>query len=123
MQQISRSCKQINTIIQVIIKSIEMTFKLRHIRLNIYLWKTKFPFHKQFLFGILFARNAKEAHTVQSILQTFLLCLKRNISQNLSMYKYFANVYVTDTTCFDGSFKFHMITGRRYKMQTCINPC
>ena len=56
-------------------------FILWHIRLKIYMWKTKFSFHKQYLFGLLFSRNAKKAYTDQSILQTFLLCLKRNVSQ------------------------------------------
>ena len=56
-------------------------FMLWHIRLKIYMWKTKFSFHKQYLFGLLFSRNAKKAYTDQSILQTFLLRLKRNVSQ------------------------------------------
>ena len=56
-------------------------FTLLYIRLNIYNWKTKFSFHKQYLFDLVFSRNAKKAHTDQSILKTFLLCLKRNILQ------------------------------------------
>ena len=51
------------------------------IRLKIYIWKTKFSFHNQYLFGLFFSRNAKKAHTDQSIQQTFLFCLKRNVSQ------------------------------------------
>ena len=43
--------------------------------------KTKFSSHKQYLFGLLFSRNAKKAHTDQSLLQTFLLCPKRKVSQ------------------------------------------
>ena len=50
-------------------------------KLNIYTWKTKFSSHKQDLFGLLFSWNAKEAHTDQIILQTFLLSLIRNVSQ------------------------------------------
>ena len=46
------------------------------------MWKTNFFFfHKQYLFGLLFSRNPKEAGTNQSVLQTFLLCLKRNVPQ------------------------------------------
>ena len=39
-----------------------------------------FSYHKQYLFSVLFPRNAKETHTDQSILENFLLCLKRNVS-------------------------------------------
>ena len=58
-------------------------FTFWYIRLNIYIWKTKFSSHKHCLFGLLFSRNAKKTHTDQSILLTFLLCLKRNVSQTL----------------------------------------
>ena len=34
--------------------------------------------HKQYLFSIFYSRNAKKTRTDQSILQLFLLCLKRN---------------------------------------------
>ena len=47
------------------------------------MWKTKFSSHKHYLFGVLFSRNEKKTHTDQSMLSTFLLCLKRNISQTL----------------------------------------
>ena len=43
--------------------------------------KTKFSSHKQNLFGLLSSRNAKKAYTDQSILQSSLLYLKRNVSQ------------------------------------------
>ena len=59
------------------------SFTLWHIRLNIYIWKIKFSSHKHYLFGLLFSRNAKKTHTDRSILPTFLLCLKRNVSQTL----------------------------------------
>ena len=45
-----------------------------------YKWITKFSSHKHYLFGLLFSRNAKKTHINQSILLTFLLCLKRNVS-------------------------------------------
>ena len=35
--------------------------------------KTNFTSHKQYLFGLLFSRNAKETHADQSILQGFVL--------------------------------------------------
>ena len=46
--------------------------------LHIYLWKTKVTSHKQHLFGLSFYRNAKKYHTDQSILQIFLVCMKRS---------------------------------------------
>ena len=55
-------------------------FTLWHIRLNIYIWKTKFTSNKQCFPGHLFSRNAKKTHTDQSIVQAFLLCLKINVS-------------------------------------------
>ena len=47
--------------------------------------KTKFSFHKQYLFDLLLPRNVNETHTEQSILQTFLLCLERNVSQTFKI--------------------------------------
>ena len=38
--------------------------------------KNKFSPHKQYLFGLLFFRNAKKIHVDQSILQTFHSVLK-----------------------------------------------
>ena len=35
-------------------------FNLRHIKLNVYIWKTHFTFYKQYLFGLLFSTNAKK---------------------------------------------------------------
>ena len=99
-------------------------FTLWHIRLNTYIWKTKFFPHKHYLFGVLFSRNAKKTHTDRSILPTFLLCLKRNILQTLkssSFKKVFPSVYIMDTTCFDGCFLFRVITGRHsFFIRTCF---
>ena len=81
------------------------------------MWKTKFCSHQQYLVGLLFSRNVKKVHTDQSILQTFLFCLKRNVSQvfdSSSWKKSFSNVYIIDTTWFDECFWFHVITGRHY---------
>ena len=49
------------------------------------MWKTKFSSHKEYLFDLLFYRNAKKAHADQSILETFLLSLKRNVSQTFKI--------------------------------------
>ena len=45
------------------------------------MWKTNSSSHKQYLFGLLFSRNARKPPTDQSILQNLFLCLKRNVSQ------------------------------------------
>ena len=90
---------------------------LWHIRLNIYIWKTKPSPHKQSLFDLLFPRNAKKTHTDQSILQTFSLCLKRHVSHTFissSCKNVFPKCGVIDTTCFDEFFLFHVITRRHY---------
>ena len=71
-------------------------FPFSYIRLNICILKTKFTSHKQYLLGLLFSRNAKKTHTDQSMLQAFLACLKRNISQTFeisSCKKSFRSVY------------------------------
>ena len=49
------------------------------------MWKAKFTSRKQYLFGLLFPRNAKKTHTEKDILQAFLLCLKRNVSQTFKV--------------------------------------
>ena len=63
-------------------------FILSHIRLNVFKWKTNFSFHKHYLFGLHFSRSAKKPHTDQIILPTFLLCLKRDVSQTLNSSSY-----------------------------------
>ena len=73
------------------------------------------PPHKQYLFHIFFSTNAKKTYTDQSILQTFLLCLKSKISKTFkssSLKKSFPSVYTFDTNYFDEFFLFHMVTER-----------
>ena len=91
------------------------------IKLNIYIWRTKFHSHKKCLFGLLFSRNAKKAdrpnHTDQIILKMFLLCLKETSHKSLkaaAAKRSFPSVYKIDTTCFYECFLFHVITGRHY---------
>ena len=83
-------------------------FTLCYIKPNIYIQKTKFVSHKQYLFCVLTCRNEKkkkkkEEKTDQSIPCVFLFCLKRNHSQNFksgSCKILFTSVYVVVTTCF-----------------------
>ena len=85
-------------------------------RLNIYIWKTRFSSLKQYLFDLL-PRNAKKTHTDQSILETFLLWLEKNVSQTFkysSCKRYFPSVCTIYTTWLDECFLFHVITERRY---------
>ena len=64
-----------------------------HIMLNIYIRKTNFSSHKWYLFHLSLPRISKKTYTDQSILQTFLICLKRNVLQTYkssSCYKVFS---------------------------------
>ena len=65
----------------------------------------------------------KKTHTHQSILQTFLLFLERNISQTFkvaAVKKSFQSVYIINTTCLDESFLLHVIIGRQFFIQTYL---
>ena len=95
---------------------------LWYIRLNIYVWKTKFTSHKQYLFDLLFSRNAKKTHIDQSILHSFLLCLKINVSQTFrssSAETSFASVHVSDTTCFDEYYLFRSSRSESVLIKRC----
>ena len=73
----------------------------------------KFSSHKHYLFGLPFSRNAKKTHTDKSILLTFILCLKRNVSETVAVAKKsFPSLYIMDITCFDECFLFRVITRR-----------
>ena len=91
-------------------------FTLCHMRLNIFIWKTELSSHKQYLLGLLFSKNAKNTHTGQSVLQTFLLCLKRNVKKPLKQVaaKRLSQVSIIDTICFNECFLFHAITRRHF---------
>ena len=81
-----------------------------------YMRKTKSTPNKQFLCGLLFYRNARKTHTDQSILQFFLLSLKINNSQTLSVAvaQTFSPVFMLLMTCFDECFLLYVITGTQY---------
>ena len=49
------------------------------------MWKTKFSSHKQYLFGLLFYRNAKKVHAGKNILQTFYSVLKETCHKTLKV--------------------------------------
>ena len=59
----------------------------------------------QYLFGLLFSKNAKQSHTKQKILQPFLPCLKKKASQKplkIAVTKIsFPSGYSINTTCFE----------------------
>ena len=76
--------------------------------------ENKFASHKQYLFGLLSTRNAKQTDTDQSILQAFLLCLKRNVSQTFqssTCKKVLPKCVYHSTTSIDEYFPFHVVTG------------
>ena len=58
-----------------------------------------------------------ETHTDETILQSFLFCLKRKTHKpsNVAVAKnFFPNVYTIGTTCFNECFSLHVMTGRHY---------
>ena len=88
-----------------------------HIRLNIYMRKSKLSSYKEYLFDLLFSTNAKKAHADQSIPRTFLLCLKRNVLQSFkksSCKKVLIRCVCIDPICFEECFLFHVISGKHY---------
>ena len=69
----------------------------------------------QYLLGRLFPTKANKTHTNQRTLQVFLLCrleTSQKPSKVVTGKTLFSSVYVTDATCFNECFLFHMITGR-----------
>ena len=50
-----------------------------HIKLKIYIWKTKCTSNKQYLFGSVFSRNAKKTHAYQNIQQFFSFLIQQII--------------------------------------------
>ena len=57
--------------------------KLHFGRLNIYIWKTKFSSHKQYLFDLLCFRNAHKNHTDQKMLKLFYSVCKKRLTSLL----------------------------------------
>ena len=67
---------------------------------------------------MLFSRKAKKTRTDQSILQAFLLCLKRNVYKHLKLAaakKSFPSVYIINKTCFDECFLVHVFLVHNWK--------
>ena len=48
-------------------------------KLNTYIWESKFTFRKHNLFGLLFPRNVTKIHTCQSKAHVFYSVLKETI--------------------------------------------
>ena len=85
-----------------------------HIRLKIYILKTTFPSHNQYLFGLIFSRNLKKACTDQIILYSVWKETSHKRLKVAVAKKSFPSVYIIDTICFDECFSFHVISGRHY---------
>ena len=89
-------------------------FTLWHIRRNIYIWKTKFSSHNQYLFGLLSSRNAKRLVETKA---HYIFCYsvwKETSRKPLTVAatkKSFPSVYVINITCFDECFLSHVIIG------------
>ena len=86
--------------------------------LKIYIKKTNFTSHKQYLFGPLFSRNAKKmCHADQSVLPCFYSLWKERIhkpSKEAAAKIFFLNLHVVGTNCFNEYFLLHMITGGNF---------
>ena len=84
---------------------------LWHIRLNIYICKTKFPFHKQYLFVLLFSRNQRIFIQTKVYHKFFYSVRKETFHKPLKVAggkKSFSSVYIIDLTCFDECFLLHV---------------
>ena len=74
--------------------------RLRHIKLKIYIWKTKFTSHKWYLFSLLPTSNTKRTDTDRSILPVFNSVWKEMSHKPLkaaAAKNFFPNVYVIRT--------------------------
>ena len=89
-------------------------FTLWHIRLKIYIWKTTFSSHNQYLFGLIFSRNLKRTCAGQNMLYSVWKETSYKPLKVAAANKSFPSVYIIDTVCFDECFSFHVITGRHY---------
>ena len=88
-----------------------------YIKIKLFIQETKFTFHKQCLFGLLFSRNAEKTYTDQSKLQVVLLFLKRSELETLkcsSCKKIFFSTFffhffsVISATYFDECFMWQL---------------
>ena len=79
--------------------------------------KAKFSSYNQYLFGLLFSRNARETRIDQFVLWTFPFCLKKTFHKPLEVAaakEFFPIVCIIDTTYFKECYLFHVITRRHY---------
>ena len=86
-----------------------------HIKLNVYIRKSKLTSRKHCLLALLFSRNAKETHTDQIILQVLYSVWKETSykpSKVVATKNFFPSVYVVSTACFEKGFLFLVITER-----------
>ena len=92
-------------------------FTLSYIRTNMYIWKTKFTSHLEYLFGLLFSRKASRLIQTKVYCKLFYLVRKETFHKPLkeaAAKKSFPSVHIIDKTCFDEYFLFHVIAGRHY---------
>ena len=80
-------------------------------KLNTYIWESKFTSRKQNLFGLLFPRNVTKIHTCQSKAHVFYFVLKETIHKpsKVAVGKAFLRVYVIGKTGFNELFLCHVI--------------
>ena len=91
-------------------------FTICHINPNIYIKKTKFASHKQYLFPLITCINTKKTQNDQTIPRVFF-AWKETTHKPLNVAaakSFFSIVYVTDTNYFDECFLFFVMIGRHY---------
>ena len=82
--------------------------------------KTTFSSNKQYLFGLLFSRNVKKAHTVYyKLFYSVRIGTSPKPLKKAAAKKSFSGMHIIDVTCFDEYFLFHLITGNIIFRQIC----
>ena len=93
------------------------TFTLWHIRLNIYLWKTRFFSREQYLFDLSYLemqRRPIETKAYNKLSNSVWKERSHKLLKVANAKKPFPSGCTIDTTCFDECFLFHVIAGRHY---------
>ena len=91
---------------------INLHFGNLHIRLNIYIWRTKLSSHTVFIWSSLL-KKCKEDTYIPKYTTNFFAPSEKKPHKPFKLAvakRSFASVYIIDTTCFDEYFLFHAIT-------------
>ena len=104
----------------------QIKFTLLHIRLNIWIWKTKFTSYKQYFFFLVFPSWEMERRPIQTkVYNKLFYPVSKEASQTFksrAAKKYFPSVFIIDATCFDECFLFYVITGHSIFYTNLLYP-